>query len=94
MVKLTFEFDKAEVAKRGLTEDGLLAEVREFAKENKIAETSCGAFEQDGEDALCLLMMIAHKVLCDRHHYIECLESLKLDDDGDVEDCLETVKRW
>jgi len=94
MVKLTFEFDKAEVAKRGLTEDGLLAEVREFAKENKIAETSCGAFEQDGEDALRLLMMIAHRVLCDRQHYMECLKSLKLDDDGDVEDCLEIAKRW
>lgn len=94
MVKLTFEFNKAEVAKRGLTEDGLLTEVRAFAKENKIAETSYGVFEQDGEDALCLLMMIAHRILCDRPHYIDCLKSLKLDDDGDIEECIEIAKGW
>ena len=94
MVKLTFEFNKEEVAKRGLTEDGMLAEVRKFAKENEISETSYGVFEQDGEDALCLLMMIAHRILCDRSNYIDCLKSLELDDDGDIEECVEIAKGW
>ncbi len=39
MVKLTFEFYKAGLAKAGLTENDLLTEVRKYAKENKIAET-------------------------------------------------------
>ena len=94
MVKLTFEFDKAEIAKAGLTENELLAEVRNYAEKNKISETSFGVFEKDGEDALCLLMMIAHDILCDRPHYIDCLKALILDDDGDIEDCLEIAKGW
>ncbi|MDD6489217.1 MAG: hypothetical protein PUG48_05320 [Clostridia bacterium] len=94
MVKLIFEFDKAEIAKAGLTEDELLAEVREYAKKNKISETSFGVFEKDGEDALCLLMMIAHNILCDRPHYLDCLKSLMLDDEGEIEDCVEIAKEW
>ena len=92
MVKLTFEFDKAEISKAGLTEDELLAEVREYAKKNKIAETSHGVFEKDGEDALCQNMMIAHTILFDRPHYLDCLKSLNMDDDGEIEDCLKIAK--
>lgn len=94
MVKLTFEFDKAEIAKEGLTEDELLAEVRTYAKKNKISETSHGVFEKDGEDALCQIMMIAHTLLCDRPHYLDCLRSLNMDDDGEIEDCLKIAREW
>lgn len=94
MVKLTFEFNEKEVAKAGLTTDVLLEEVRAFAKENDIAETSYGVFEKDGDDALCLLMMIAHTILCDRPNYLDCLKSLLLDDEDGTEDCVEIVKGW
>ncbi len=94
MVKLTFEFDKAEIAKAGLTEDELLAEVREYAKKNKISETSRGVFEKDGEDAVAMLVMIGVETLRKDLAYMKYVKSLVLDDDGDKEDCKESVRDW
>ena len=94
MVKLIFEFYGDRLKDKNLTEDEMLAEVREFAGENDIDETSHGIFEKDGEDALCLLMMIAHRLLTERPNYMECLKSLVLDDDGDIEECVEIAKKW
>lgn len=94
MVKLTFEFDKAEVAKAGLTEDILLAEVREYAKKNDISETSFGVFEKDGEDAVAMLVMIGVETLRKDPAYMKYVKTLELDDDGDKEDCKESVREW
>ncbi len=96
MVKLTFEFNKAEVAKRGLTEDKiLLSDVRDYAKNNGIAETSYGVFEKDGDEALCSIMIIADQILLDNPRYMNCLKSLELEDEnGEKENCIDSVKRW
>lgn len=48
MVKLTFDFDKEKLLERGLTEDGMFEEVREFAKENGIEEIAYGVSEKSG----------------------------------------------
>lgn len=94
MVKLTFEFNKAEIAKAGLTENELLKDVRAFAKKHNIAETSFGVFEKDGKDAVALLSMIGVETLRKDLAYMNYVKTLKLDDDGDVDDCKESVQEW
>ena len=51
-------------------------------------------FARYDEHALCLLMMIAYRVLRERPNYMECLRSLELDCDGDVEECVSIAKGW
>lgn len=94
MVKLTFEFDKSEIKKAGLTEDELLADVRKYAKENDIAETAFGVFEKDGEDALAMLVMIGVETLRKDLAYMKYVKTLELDVDGEKEDCKESVQKW
>lgn len=94
MVKLTFEFDKAEVTQAGLTEDELLTEVRDYAKKNNISETSYGVFEKDGDNALCLLMIIADQFLTNNQENLNYLTYLELDDEDEKENCIDSFKRW
>lgn len=94
MVKLTFEFNETEVAKAGLTTDELLTEVRAFAKENDIAETSYGVFEKDGVDAVAMLSKLGVETLRKNLDYLKYIKTLNLDDDGDIDDCKESVVEW
>ena len=94
MVKLTFEFNKEEIAKAGLTEDEILLDVRNYAKKYDIAETSFGVFEKDGEDAVAMLVMIGVETLRKDLAYMRYIKSLELDDNGDKEDCKESVREW
>lgn len=94
MVKLTFKFDKAEVAKAGLTEDKLLKDVRVFARKHDIEETSFGVFEKDGKDAVALLTMIGIDTFRKDLAYMKYIRTLELDDDGDVEDCKGSIQEW
>ncbi len=94
MVKLIFEFDRAEITKAGLTEDELLAEVREYAKENKIAETYHGVFEKDGEDALALVGKIVIDIVAENPKQIMYIHKLTLNVNGRNEDALAATKKW
>ena len=94
MVKLTFEFNEAEVAKAGLTTDELLAEVREFAKENDIAETSYGVFEKNGENALALVGKIVIDIVAEKPEHISYLQKLTFNVNGRNEDALAATKKW
>lgn len=94
MVKLTFEFDKSEIKKAGVTEDELLADVREYAKENNITEIAFGVFEKDGEDALALVGKIIVEIVAKEIKYIDCLNKLELDVNGTKEDALSITKKW
>lgn len=94
MVKLTFVFNEKVMKKYGVTKEELLKETREYAKENEIAETSFGVFEKDGEDAMCLLLKIAIKILKENLSYMDYLKKLELDVDGEKEDCIKETRNW
>ena len=94
MVKLTFNFNQAEVKKAGLTEDELLAEVREFAKQNDIAETSFGVFEKEGENAMAQIGKIILDIISEKPDYVLYLKQLMFDVNGRREDALKATKNW
>ena len=94
MVKLTFEFDEAVLKEYSMTKDELLDEVRIFANENGITESRFGVFEKDSEDALCVILDIATKIVLDNMKNIECLKKVELDVDGEIEDCIKETKEW
>lgn len=94
MVKLTFIFNKKILKREGITEDEILKEMREYANENEINETSYGVFEKEGEDAMSLLIIFASELLCKNQKYMLYLKKLELNVDGEKEDCIETTKQW
>ena len=94
MVKLTFEFNEELIKKNNITKDELLKEMREYARANDIVESSYGVFKKDGEDALCLLSMIAVKIAEKCVQDTNYLNMLELDVDGEKEDCIRETKEW
>lgn len=94
MVTLTFFFNEKILIEKNLTRDDLLVEIRQYSQQYNIIEKSVGCFEKDGEDAMCLLLKIALKLLKGNKKYVECLNKLELDVDGQKEDCIESVRRW
>ena len=94
MVTLTFFFNEKALIEKNLTKDELLVEIRQYSQQYDITEKSIGCFEKDGENAMCLLLKIALKLLKGSKKYIDCLSKLELDVDGQKEDCIESVRRW
>ena len=88
MVRLTFDFNEEALVKYNVTKDELLAEIREYSKENDIEETSFGVFEKDGEQALGTIIAITVKILNENTMYLKYLNCLELDEDGEKENFL------
>lgn len=94
MVKLTFVFDEEIMNKKGMTKDEVLLQMRQYAKENDIIESSFGVFEKDGEHALCLLSKFAVEMVRDNLSNIDYLKKLELDVDGEKEDAIDETRKW
>lgn len=84
---LTFEFDMEAVEKAGLTTDELLEDMRMYAKENEIVETSYGVFEKNGSHAMAILIGYAVRKNKAEPEFINYLSSWIADIEGTIEDC-------
>lgn len=94
MVKLTFIFNEKKLKSYNMTKEDVLLEMRKYAKENNIIESSFGVFEKDGEHALCLLSKFAVEMVRENLSHIDYLKKLELDIDGEKEDCIKETKNW
>lgn len=94
MVTLSFIFDKEKVLAAGLTEDELLAPMREHAKKYGISEDEYGVFSKDGEDAYCVLGMAVPELVKLNSRYVDFLKEWIFDVEGEKENCLEAFRRW
>ena len=94
MTKLVFVFNEKDLKKFDVTKEELLKEVRVFANENGIIESSFGVFEKDSEDAMALCIKIASRILKGNQVYVACLKKLELDVDGEIEDCIVSHREW
>ena len=94
MVTLTFVFDKEKVAAAGMTEEALLAPMREHAAKYDIAEEEYGVFSKDGEDALCVISKFVPDKVDKNPGYLDLLEKWTLNVDGDDEDCIQISREW
>ena len=91
---LEFVFNDEKVLEENLTEDILLAPMREYAKKNNVKETRKGFFRCEGEDAMCLMTLFPVRYTMDNPKFITYLTKWELDVDGEVEDCIkEAIKR-
>lgn len=93
MVTLTFDFNKEKVERDGFTTDELLEPMREHAKKWGISEPEYGFFAMDGENALCDMTMFVVQIAKSNHAYISYLQKWILDIDGEIEDCIDEVKK-
>ena len=94
MVKLTFDFDEKELSESRVTKDDILAYARNMALKHDISETSYGVFEKDGKDAVALLAMMGVESLRTNLEYLKYVKRVELDDEGDIDDCKESVEEW
>ena len=94
MVTLTFAFNKEKVATAGMTEEALLAPMREHAAKYDIAEEEYGVFSKDGEDALCVISKFVPDMVDKNPGYLDLLEKWTLNVDGDDEDCIQISREW
>lgn len=94
MVTLIFDFNKEKVEAAGLTTDDLLQPMREHAKKYDIKETSYGVFQKEGENAMCVVGMFVTDITDRDHKYISYFNSWIFNVNGQIEDCVETIKRW
>ena len=88
---LTFNFDMTEVEKAGFTTDELLEDMRRYAKECDIAETSYGVFEKTGVHAMAMLIGYAVRKGKAEPEFINYLTSWIADIDGTIEDCKQEI---
>ena len=86
-VTLTFHFDLEAVEKAGLTTDELLQDMRNYAGECKITETSYGVFEKNGIDAMAMLVGYAVRKSKADPEFLDYLTSWIANIDGTIEDC-------
>lgn len=93
MVTLTFDFNKEKVERDGFTTDELLQPMREHAKKWGISEPEYGVFAMDGENAMCNITMFPVEMADTNHAYVSYLNSWLLDVDGEVEDCVDEIKK-
>lgn len=93
MVTLTFDFDKEKVERDGLTTDELLQPMRDHARKWGISEPEYGVFAMDGENAMCNITMFVVQIADSNHAYISYLKKWILDIDGEIEDCIDEVKK-
>ena len=94
MVKLTFKFNERKIRKKEKFKEEILNEMRCYSKKYGIVEMEEGIFEMDGEDALCLILDIATKIVLDNMKNIECFKKVELNVDGEIEDCIKETKEW
>ena len=90
MVTLTFKFNEEKVREAGYTTDELLAPMREHSKQYDIDEVEYGVFVKDGIYALGAMERYIVRLLPD---FLDCLDELILNVNGNEEDCIESVKR-
>lgn len=93
MVTLTFDFNKEKVERDGFTTDELLEPMRKHAKKWGISEPEYGVFAMDGENAMCDIGMFPVKISRANHAYISYFNSWIFDVDGELEDCVEEIKK-
>lgn len=93
-VTLTFNFDMEAVNKAGLTTDELLEDMRSYAKEFKIDETSYAVFEKIGIDALAILYGYVVRKEDAEPDFTNYLFSWIVDDDGEKEDCKLSILKY
>lgn len=91
MAKLIFSFNKNELEKAKLTENDILSMVRDYAGKNNISEKDEFIFEGTSSENL---MKIGIAVLSRKYAYLQCIESLVLDDGSEMKDLKERQLKW
>lgn len=93
MVTLTFDFNKEKVERDGFTTDELLEPMRRHAKKWGISEPKYGVFAKDGENAMCDITMFPVEMADINHAYVSYLNTWLLNVNGNVEDCVDEIKK-
>ena len=91
MVTLEFVFNPKKITEAGLTEDELLAPMREYAVKWNIDEPKTGFFQKDGENALCDLCMFVVKYPKKDMKFVTYLDKWVLDSGDEIDDCIEAT---
>ena len=91
MAKLMFGFNKDELEKAGLTENDILSMVRDYAGKNNISEKENVVFESDSSEKL---MEIGISVMSRKYSYLQCIESLVLDNGNEKKDLKDEHMKW
>lgn len=94
MVTLKFVFNQEKLEKIGKTEEEMLTSMREYAKLHHIDEIEHGLFAKDGEHAMCILFNYVPDTAEKDAHFLDLLDELTLDVDGEKEDCIEPTKEY
>lgn len=90
MTKLIFEFDTEKVNAAGLTTDELLVDMRNYAEEKGITESSYGVFEKDG-DSMALIGLMIPRLVRKYPNLPNYLINWTFDVDGELEDAKEAL---
>ena len=72
---------------KGLTEDELLKDMREYAKKHDIFEEPAGTFLKGGKDAAALILIFAIRYSKRNPTFLDYLESWPADVNGELMDC-------
>ena len=88
MTTLEFVFNQDKIKSKGLSEDELLAPMREFAVKWDIEEPRVGFFQKDGENALCDFCMFVMDYPLKDKEFVTYLDAWTLDADGELDDCI------
>lgn len=91
MAKLMFGFNKDELEKAKLTENDILSMVRDYAGKNNISEKENAVFKSDSSEKL---MEIGISVMSRKYTYLQCIESLVLDDGNEKKDLKDEHIKW
>ncbi|MBO4390219.1 MAG: hypothetical protein J5825_05125 [Lachnospiraceae bacterium] len=93
MVTLSFEFDKDQIERAGITEEDLLRPMRNIARRDNIVELEYGVFGMEGSDALCIVSMAVLELDRADKRYIEYLKSWRLTTEDSSEDCVKEIRK-
>lgn len=89
---LTFHFNEEKVKASGTTTGQLLEDMRAYAEECGVTETTYGVFEKEGAEAMAVLVGYAVRKAKEDWGFYELLDSLIADVDGAKEDCKEEMR--
>ena len=95
MTTLKFDFNMAEMEKRGYTVDGFMKPIRERLAEDGITEIEALVFAGEGEHCTGAFLTLVCDMDEESTEYLSLLNSLVLNIDGDFqEDAIEEMREF